>query len=254
MRTLYDKYGISVNGAGDIIGVAFLGANSDLFASFLNNSYGSIHYASDPALLVNMINYISSKPEFDATNSSYSTGNQGGWYDGPYQQLANDYHFSSNYYATYAMAKINFLDFMVIGGVRYEKVKSDFFAYNARDLRNAQAQKMYDTTSVNENDYVLPMVQVKYSPFDWMDIRYAYTQTLARPDYQQLTPKFSITQGGDIYAGNPDLIPAKSFNQDVNLTFHNNQIGLFTIGGFYKTVQNFVFSASYRLDAHKMQE
>ena len=110
--------------------------------------------------------------------------------------LANDYHFSSNYYATYAMAKINFLDFMVIGGVRYEKVKSDFFAYNARDLRNAQAQKMYDTTSVNENDYALPMVQVKYSPFDWMDIRYAYTQTLARPDYQQLTPKFTITQGG----------------------------------------------------------
>ena len=93
MRTIYDKYGISVNGAGDITGVAFLGANSDLFASFLDNSYGSIHYASDPALLVNMINYISSKPEFDATNSSYSTGNQGGWYDGPYQQLSQRLSF-----------------------------------------------------------------------------------------------------------------------------------------------------------------
>jgi TonB-dependent receptor len=107
---------------------------------------------------------------------------------------------------------------------------------------------MYDTTSVSENDFVLPMVQVKYSPFDWVDIRYGYSQTLTRPDYQALSPKFTITQASDIYTGNPELTPGKSFNHDVNVTFHNNEIGLLTIGGFYKTIEDFVYQAEYRLD------
>jgi TonB-dependent receptor len=108
---------------------------------------------------------------------------------------------------------------------------------------------MWDTTAVNENEFVLPMVQIKYTPFDWMDFRYAYTQTLSRPDYHSLSPKFTIDQNNDIFAGNPDLEPAKAFNHDVNLTFHNNELGLLTIGGFYKTIENFVYSARYRLDA-----
>ena len=249
MRTIQQKYGISVDGQGNLTGVYFKNTNSDLYASFLDNKYGSLFYAADGGLLTDIINYISSNPAFDASNSQYSTGAVGGWYNGPYQKLTNDYNYHENYYATYALSKINFLDFMVIGGVRYEKVHSEYFAYNARDQRNAQSQVMYDTTSINENEFVLPMVQMKYSPFDWMDIRYAYTQTLARPDYSQLTPKFTITQGNQIFAGNPDLKPAKAFNHDVNLTFYANKLGLFEIGGFYKTIDNFVYSAQYRLDA-----
>ena len=251
MRTIYSKYGISTDDKGNLTGVSFLNANKDLFASFLDNKYGSIFYSSSPDLLTNIIDYIIGNPAFDASNSQASTGNRGGWYDGPYQQLTNDYKYNEDYYATYVMSKVNFLDFMVIGGVRYEKVKSDYFAYNARDIRNAQQQKMYDTTSVTESEFALPMAQIKYSPFKWMDVRYAYTQTLARPDYSSLSPKFTITNEtpGFIYAGNPGLVPAKAFNHDVNFTFHSNQLGLFTVGGFYKTIENFVYTASYQLDA-----
>jgi len=249
MRGIKDKFGINVNSAGDLIGTSFLSTEDGVFDPFLDNTYGEIYYAADPTLLQDIIDYIISNPEFDASNTAYSSGREGGWYDGPYQQLTNDYTYDEDNYAIYAMAKINFLDFVVIGGARYENVKSDYFAYNARDIRNAQLQKMYDTTSVNKNDFLLPMAQIKYSPFDWMDVRYAYTQTLSRPDYQQLSPKFTITQNNDIYAGNPELEPAKAFNHDLSFTFHTNEIGLFTIGGFYKTIENFVYSAEYRLDA-----
>jgi TonB-dependent receptor len=150
------------------------------------------------------------------------------------------------------MAQINYMNFMLIGGVRYEKVNSEFFAYNARDMRNAQAQIMYDTTSVKDNDFVLPMVQAKWAPLDWLDIRYAYTQTLSRPNYEQLSPKFTITQNNSIYTGNPDLEPALAFNHDLNFTFHSNKIGLFTIGGFYKSIENFVYTANYQLDAAEL--
>jgi len=249
MRAIQEEFGLDYNEVGEFIGTSFLNSDDDIFDSFLEDKYGDIYFASSPALLSDIMKYCVGNPEFDGSDPDLSNGRSGGWYDGPYQQLTNDYKFDEDYYATYAMTRINFLDFMVIGGVRYEKAKSDYLAYNARDVRNVQIQKMYDTTSVTENEFVLPMGQIKYSPFDWMDIRYAYTQTLARPDYQQLSPKFTITQDNNIYTGNPDLKPAKAYNHDISLTFYADKLGLLTIGAFYKTIENFVYAANYRLDA-----
>jgi len=249
IRGIRERFGLTTNPKGDFTGEWFFNTDNELFNSFLDNRYGSIFYVSNPDILNNILDYVISNPAFNASNTDVSSGSAGGWYDGPFQQLTNDYRYEEDYYATYAMSKINFLDFMVIGGVRYEKVKSEYFAYNARDQRNAQAQVMYDTTAYKENEFVLPMAQIKYTPLEWMDVRYAYTQTLSRPDYHQLSPKFSITQGNEIYTGNPELKPAKAFNHDLNLTFHSNELGLLTIGGFYKTIENFVYNAQYRLDA-----
>lgn len=249
MRTIKNQFGIGTNTRGELIGTSFIDNDQKLYDPFLDNRYGSVFYSSNIGTLRNMLNYIIGRPEFDASNKDYSSGDKGGWYNGPYQKLTNDYNYKEKYYASYIMTKINFLNFMIIGGVRYEKLKTEYFAYNARDMRNAQAQIMYDTTSYGQNEFVLPMGQIKYSPFRWFDVRYAYTQTLSRPDYHLISPKFTITQNNQIYTGNPDLKPAEAFNHDFNLTFHGNAIGLLTIGGFYKTIKNFVYNASYQLDA-----
>jgi TonB-dependent receptor len=248
MREIKDKFGINVNDQGVLTGDSFINSDSELFDSFLEDKYGDIYFAANPELLVDILDYIIGNPDYDASNSQVSTGAQGGWYDGPYQQLTNDYSYKEDYYAAYGMAKINWSDFMLIGGVRYEKVESEYFAYNARDQRNPQGQVMYDTTSFASNEFTLPMVQIKYTPTDWMDVRYAYTETLSRPDYNAISPKFTITQDNKIYTGNPELKPAKAFNHDLNFTFHSNKIGLLTIGGFYKSLENFVYSTSYQLD------
>ena len=248
-RAIRDNFGLTTDSNGDFTGNLFFNNNSKLLNAFLDDRYGDIYFLSQPTQLVDMMRYIVGNPAFDASDTDNSIGREGGWYDGPYQRLTNDYSFDENYYAAYAMTNFNFLDFTLVGGARYEKVKSDYFAYNARDIRNAQEQKMYDTTSVSENEFVLPMGQIKYTPLEWMDIRYAYTQTLSRPDYQQLTPKFTITQNNQVFAGNPDLKPAKAFNHDVSLSFHSNKLGLLSIGAFHKTVDGFVYGANYRLDA-----
>ncbi|MDZ7723829.1 MAG: TonB-dependent receptor [candidate division KSB1 bacterium] len=248
MRTIQEKYGISTNKMGELTGETFLSSDNDIFDPFLNDKYGDIYYAANPDKLIDVLNYIIGNPEFDASNRQVSSGAQGGWYDGPFQQLTNDYEYNEDYYAAYAMSKINFWDFMMVGGARYERAEFDYFAYNARDMRNAQAQKMYDTTAVESNEFLLPMVQAKYTPADWMDIRYSYTHTLARPDYHLLTPKFTITQGNSIHTGNPELKPARAYNHDLGISFHSNKLGLFTIGGFYKTIENFVYTANYQLN------
>lgn len=247
-RTLRDQFGLVTNDQGVFTGTSIQTSNDDLYNSFLGNTFGEVYFASDPSTLINILNFVIGNPEFDASNEQRSSGAQGGWYDGPYQQLSNDYTYGEQYYATYAMSKINFRDLMVVGGARYEEVNSDYFAYNARDQRNAQAQIMYDTTSTAGNSFLLPMVQTKYSPANWLDVRYAYSQTLARPDYNLLSPKFTITQGNTIYTGNPALKTAKSVNHDVSLTFHANKLGLLSFGVFQKTVENFVYTSSYRID------
>lgn len=249
MRGVKDRFGISTDALGNLIGTTFINSDSKLFDPFLDNTYGNIFYVSNPGLLKDILGYIVGNPAYDASNTQVSSGAQGGWYDGLYQKLTNDYKYKEDYSAAYGMAKINWWDFMIIGGVRYEKVETDYFAYNARDMRNAQQQKMYDTTAVKENEFFLPMAQIKYSPFSWMDVRYAYTQTLARPNFNSISPKFTITQGNTVYAGNPDLKPAQAFSHDLNFSFYSNKLGLFTVGGFYKTLRNFVYTATYQLDA-----
>ncbi|MFZ6031902.1 MAG: carboxypeptidase-like regulatory domain-containing protein [Melioribacter sp.] len=249
MRTIKEQFGISTNDRGELVGTSFINNDNELYDPFLDNKYGSVYYVANPSVLTQILDYIIGNPQFDASNKQYSTGAQGGWYDGPFQQLTNDYRYNEDYYASYGMFKVNFWKFMVIAGARYEKVKTEYFAYNARDMRNAQAQIMYDTTDHKSNEFVLPMGQVKFSPTKWLDIRYAYTQTLSRPDYHLISPKFTITQNNAIYTGNPELKPAQAFNHDLSFTFHTNEIGLLSIGAFYKTIENFVYNASYQLDA-----
>ncbi|MBN1406647.1 MAG: TonB-dependent receptor [Calditrichaceae bacterium] len=248
MKAIQSKFDLYVNESGMFTGTSLKNADNDVFKSFLKDKYGDIYYASDNKHLMDILDYIVGNPSFDASDADLSDGRNGGWYDGPYQKLTNDYEYNEDYYAGYAMTKFNVWDFMVLGGARYEKVESDYFAYNAMDMRNAQLQRMYDTTSVSENDFLLPMMQAKYSPFDWMDVRYAYTQTLSRPDYHMLSPKFTITQNGTIHTGNSGLKPAHAFNHDISFTFHSNKLGLLTVGGFYKTIKDFVYQAPYSLN------
>ncbi len=249
MQAIEDEFGLVINPQGDLPGTFFINSDPGLFDPFLDDRFGDVYYASNPDLLTNILDYIIGNPAFDASNSQVTTGSEGGWYDGPYQQLTNDYEYKEDYLATYAMTRLNMGRLMVLGGARFERVESDYFAYNARDQRNAQGQIMYDTTSVTSNEYLLPMGQMRLSVFDWMDLRYAYTQTLARPDYSQISPKFTITQGNSVYTGNPDLKPARAYNHDVNVTFHGNRLGLLSAGYFHKKIDGFVYTAVYQLDA-----
>lgn len=223
----------------------FTSTDEDLYSSFLDDRYGRIYWMVDPTIPVEMAKFISNTPEFEGIGGGQ---NPGGWFDGSYQKLANDYTYTEKYYAGYLMSEINFLNFMIVGGVRFEKVNSNFKVYNMVDARNPRSQTIDTVTSTPENKFLLPMVQVKYSPFDWVDIRYAFTNTLARPDYHQLSPRVSMDYTlNNVWAGNPELAPAKAYNHDLILSFYSNELGLLTVGGFYKTIKDFSYYTQYTL-------
>jgi TonB-dependent receptor len=227
---------------------AFTSNNGDLLKSFLDDRFGSMIWVNDASLLTSIIDFVAANPAFSSYNST--AVQPGGWFDGLFQTLPNSYTYIERYYAGYLMSELNYGDLMIVGGARYEKVKTLYEAYNLKDGRDVKSQQADTVTVYPGNEFWLPMVQARFKATDWFDVRAAYTQSLARPDYQQLSPHFTIGYGlGSVRAGNPDLRPAHAYNGDLVFTFHSNDLGLFSIGGFYKEIKDFTYSTQYPLYA-----
>ena len=249
-----NQFGIAVDPGTAKFQASLFTGSADLTRPFLDDRFGSIYWGCDPAILTDIAHYLNDSPQWKgkATGGPDVTG---GWYNGMFQILANSYNYAEDYLATYLMSEINFKDIMVTGGVRFEKTNYEYTAYNMYDMRNPDAQNCDTVVVKPRNEYWLPMVQAKYSPFNWMDVRYAYTQTLARPDYHQMSPKINYDNPRrNIRAGNPELTPARAFNHDLNLTFHSNKLGLFSVGAFYKTIEDFTYYTTYILHTTAVSE
>ncbi|MCX7984492.1 MAG: TonB-dependent receptor [Bacteroidetes bacterium] len=252
-RTLMDsiksKFGLISDASGMFPGYNFPTQISQVYNSFLGNKFGRIFWGCDPVLLNAIVDYVRLTPEFNARNASAIA--PGGWFEGYFQKLPNDYTYIERNYAGYIMTNINVSTIASItGGVRYEETRAKYQVYNLLDARDESAQTYKVVESYPTNKFWLPMITTKLNVFEWFDIRYAYTQTLARPDYHQLSPHYHMSYDrGNVWAGNPRLKPAQSYNHDVILSFHSNLIGLFTVGAFYKQVKNFAYSTQYQLYA-----
>ena len=254
VEAMESRFNIPVDPATAKFAASNFTGSPKLTRTFLDNQFGQIYWACDPTILVEMAEYLNS----DTTWRGRATGGAdqtGGWYNGMFQTLANSYEYIEEYYATYLMSEITFRNFMVVGGTRYEKTESKYIAYNMYDMRSPDAQDCDTVITRPKSEFWLPMFQAKYTPFKWVDIRYAYTQTLARPDYHQMSPKVNYDNPRKhIRAGNPELTPAHAYNHDLNLTFHSNKLGLLSVGGYYKTIKDFTYYTTYILHKTAVSE
>jgi hypothetical protein len=109
---LYPNLRYSSNGS--LEGANFTSTNSKLLSSFLSNKFGSVDWATNPTILNTLIDYIRTHSA-NFTLPSDPTG--GGWYNGLYQNLPNDYKYIERYYGGYLMSELDFgIDLMVVGG------------------------------------------------------------------------------------------------------------------------------------------
>ncbi|HET6568035.1 MAG TPA: TonB-dependent receptor, partial [Rhodothermales bacterium] len=163
----------------------------------------------------------------------------------PFADL-QDYEYYEDIGAGYAMAELHITPrLMILPGIRYEHAWTEYNARQgyARSLESDNPEAFIsDTTASNEYGLWFPMFHVRFHVTDWFDIRLARTRTLSRPDYTFLSPGRRISADAQrVERGNPFLRPAKSTNYDVFFSFYSNRIGLFTIGGFYKQLDDLVY-------------
>lgn len=170
--------------------------------------------------------------------------------------LGRDYSGSETYQAAYAMAEINLGSRVtLIPGVRWEADQSEYNGQRYREVfTNNVSGPPADLTAVTnerDNSFWLPMVHLRYEPTEWLNIRLARTETLTRPDYIQYAPistmNFFRTY---IRAANGLLRPAKSTNYDAAISVYTNKLGLFTISGFHKSIDDLILFVDYILHPH----
>ncbi len=109
-----------------------------------------------------------------------------------------------------------------------------------------------DTQTLGTNKYtnVLPSINVNWLVRDDMMLRFAASQTIARPRINDLRSGFSLTE--DIFntssratIGAPSLTPFKSQNFDISYEWYFDSNSLFSVALFDKTLKDFAETGSF---------
>ena len=154
---------------------------------------------------------------------------------------ADDYRGNERYDAAYIMSEINLGKYVtLIPGIRWEHDYSNFETerFSVSYSNSISTIQFLDTLNVTRNfDFFLPMVHLQIDPAEWLKLRVAYTETLARPDYTLYIPRSNyIASNRSISANNSLLSPSESQNLDFSASIYENHIGLFTFSAFQKTI------------------
>ncbi len=157
----------------------------------------------------------------------------------------SDYSGEEYRSAGYGMATINFgPDLALLPGIRYQVLETKYSAPRALSQLGPVSRYTYthyDTTVDIAHGFWLPMVHLRYNPLSWIQVHLAYTNTITYPDVSAITPELQVGTSSVDYH-NYLVKPAHSSNYDAIVSIYNNTIGLFSVDGFYKHINNLIFS------------
>ncbi len=165
----------------------------------------------------------------------------------------SDYDGIERYQAGYMMVEFNLGKYITfLPGIRWEGDYSRYHGQRFREVTKNNIQQpptdLDSLTNVREHSFWLPMVHLRVQPTDWLKIRLARTETLTRPDFIQYAPITSINSYQSyVRAANAELRPAHSTNYDAAFSVYQSYVGLFTLAGFYKSIEDLIFQTNYWL-------
>jgi len=228
-------FGIPVSGTS--IPMTYFLDPSYSYGKFLNGDY-NMGAALNLATLADAIKLLKNNKDYFAQIAPGAYGHDN------YLSTTSDYTGHEDLSAAYIMATVKVGEqITLIPGVRYQNLSTTY--KGIRGVANQSAYldyDHYDTTVTKSHGYWLPSVSLKYKPFDWFDIRLSYSNTLAYPDFSVMIPKINVsTYSNSIAYNNVNLKPSRSANYDIYLSFYNNTIGLFTVGGFMKEIKDLIY-------------
>ncbi|WP_424989465.1 TonB-dependent receptor [Flagellimonas sp.] len=156
--------------------------------------------------------------------------------------LPGNFDISENVYAGYIMANQKLSDKLsVLAGVRLEhtQLESDGFSVTFTEDDIVSQEVSADNSYTN----ILPSVHFKYDFSTNTILRFAWTNTLARPNYEDLIPRAEIINADDeIILGNAALDPTTSMNFDLMAEHYFESIGVISGGLFYKNIDDFIYT------------
>lgn len=164
-------------------------------------------------------------------------------------RLGPDFVADEEVYAGYLMATLDQGPWRLITGVRVEQ--TEYSADGNQIDIDADGNVSVQPRSVS-SDYsnVLPALHLRYEARDDLVYRAAYTKTVSRPSFSDISPRFEIDRDDfEIESGNPSLDPFESDNFDLLLDWYPDNNAVLSLGLFYKDIDNFSADFTTRGDA-----
>jgi hypothetical protein len=147
-------------------------------------------------------------------------------------QSGDSYDVSQQIAAGYAMLDLPLIPerLRLVGGARLEY---SYISLRTFAIGESGVQKVFK----NNLDW-LPGVNLIYSPRDDMNIRGAYSQSVSRPEFRELSPtQYPAPRGLRPLIGNPNLVEAHIENFDLRWEWFLSPLELVSASFFHKNLQ-----------------
>ncbi len=153
-------------------------------------------------------------------------------------QSDDNYDAGETVLAAYGMTTLNLTEkFTVLAGLRFENTQNNYKTLATGSVVQEPSDASYSN--------LLPSAHLTYRFNDRMNLRFAYSSGIARPDYVALVPyEFRDDDDREINRGNPDLNPTTSHNLDLMFENYTSSLGFFSAGIFYKKMSDIILNST----------
>lgn len=155
----------------------------------------------------------------------------------------SDFAVDESIYATYGMVQRTGPRWTLIGGLRVEHTETQTSGFESVTQRINGVNTIEITPVFTEGSYTIlfPGFHFLYRAAPGWVARGSLTRTLQRPDFRDLSPSTRVnTDNKTIRSGNPELQPFDAQAIDLGLDFNLSQWGSFSLGAFYKRIEDFI--------------
>jgi len=168
-----------------------------------------------------------------------------------YQQwVGSNYDYHEMQTAGYAMAEYNSSKLNMVGGLRVENTRlretSDTLTNELLFDEPSSTYYLKPEQRVANIQYtsLLPSFNLTYHVRKDNNLRLGLSRTMHRPNFAQTKPGFAVINYYELVQtfGNPNLKPTYSYNVDVFFEHFWAAKGMWSVGGFYKNVQDHIFT------------
>jgi len=157
--------------------------------------------------------------------------------------IASDYDIVEDLYAGYGMISVDFGSTTLLAGVRVERTDAIYNAilinFDDPDFDELNpGEEVRDGTDYTD---ILPSIHATFRPKDNVIVRAAWTNTIGRPDFEDIVPVFEVEDMAGS-AGNAQLEPFESMGFDFSYEYYIEPSGILSVGAFYKDIDNPVYT------------
>ena len=158
-----------------------------------------------------------------------------------FESIVADYESEEDVLSGYLMSTMFKDAWTAIIGARVEHTEfsANGFAIDEETLNQSSINKSKDYTDF------LPAVVLRYDQSENLVYRASWTNSLARPNFEQSAYRMELNSedDGEATLGNPELDPYQSMNLDASVEFYNENLGLFALSAFYKDIEDFIYTS-----------